>query len=225
MKDKYTFEAHGVIWRVMYDHTLKTIVLEMRDGDLKEVSFAAIELESGTVLWEGLQLDENWWVSMAGVKNGMLYFSEFEKDNAIPKIKKLQKLDIRTATLVEDNTDDPNDLLSAENFQLPIVYTNESEHHATLVSFLKQLNFKVDTADIHYFETTNEIIFVFNENKNGVLQRNLLICDRDGKVIFQEVIDSVIHNQIMDSFFIAENVLLYIKEKKLWCGISLSVSK
>ncbi|MBD0403312.1 DUF4905 domain-containing protein [Flammeovirga sp. EKP202] len=222
MENKYTFEAHGIIWRVMYDHTIGVILLEMRDGDQKEVSFAALEVKTGIVLWEGLQLEENWWISMAGVKDGFLYFSEFDQNDAIPKVKKLQKLNIKEATLVEDNQEDPSQLSSAEEFELPIVYPVESEYYATLSTFLKQLEYDVAESDIHYYETSHQIIFVFIERKNSVLQRKLLICSRKGEVLFQEVIDTDIRDQIMDSFFMVDNMLLYIKEKEIWCGLSLT---
>lgn len=206
----------------MYDKTLRVILLEMRDGDQKEVSFAALNVKTGEVLWEGLQLEENWWISMAGVSNGFLYFSEFEKDNAIPKVKKLQKLRIEDAVLVEDDSEDPQELLSAEDFELPIVYPKESEHNNTLTDFLKQKGFHLEDQDIHYYQTPNEIIFVFLDKNNGVLQRKLVICDTEGEVLFSEVMDKKVQNQIMDSFFVVENMLLYIKEKEIWCGLPLS---
>ncbi|MBB6459887.1 DUF4905 domain-containing protein [Flammeovirga kamogawensis] len=218
----YSFKAHGLIWRVMYSASLKVILLEMRDGERKEVSFAALNVVSGKVLWEGLQLDDSWWVSMAGVKDGFLYFSRFDAESSIPKVSNLIKLDILEAAIIEDNQEDPIDLVSAENFTLPIVYSKEVSHNSTLTEFLGSKNYIVEEGDIHYLESNDKIIFVFLENSSGELRRKLLICNLSGDVIYEDTMDVAVKAQIMDSFFVVENMLLYIKDKEIWNAVPLA---
>ncbi|WP_281614528.1 DUF4905 domain-containing protein [Flammeovirga sp. SubArs3] len=218
---KYNFEAHGQVWRVMYDESISTLLVEMRDPEKKEVSFAALNLYSGDVLWEGLQMDESWWVTMAGVKDGMLYFTHFAPDNRMPTVQKLQKLDILQALIIEDNVEDPKDISSAKDVSSPVIYPIDSEHHATLKKFLESKDIQVADSDIHYMETTSEIIFAYLVKNEEKLQRKILICDVEGNIIFKDAMDSVVNEQIMDSFFVIDKMLLYIKEKEILCGLPL----
>ncbi|OHX68214.1 DUF4905 domain-containing protein [Flammeovirga pacifica] len=214
--------AYGQVWRVLYDHQLKVLLVEMRSSEEKEVCFSCLRLENNEVLWEGLQLKEKWWVTMAGLKDGFLYFNEFAHDQRMPKVKKMEKLDILEAVIVQDDENDPELVDTAKGIQNPIIYPSDSEHISSLIQFLtsKGLHPTQDNS-IHYLETEEHIIFCFLENVDDKLQRKIVVCTMDGEILYDQVMDKEVKEQIMDSFFVIDQMLVYIEDKITLCGVPL----
>ncbi|ANQ47605.2 DUF4905 domain-containing protein [Flammeovirga sp. MY04] len=214
--------AYGQVWRILYDHQLKVLLVEMRSSEEKEVCFSCIRLENQEVVWEGLQLKEKWWVTMAGVKDGFLYFNEFAHDQRMPKVKKMEKLDILEAIIVQDNEKDPELVDTALGIQNPIIYPSDSEHSSSLIEFLEGQGFHPEKdSSIHYLETASSINFCFMEKQGDQLSRRMLICSMEGDILYNQLMDKEVKEQIMDSFFVIDQMLVYIEDKITLCGIPL----
>lgn len=89
----FSFCFDGKIWNMLLDSQSGTLILEIREEDKHQVSFTAIDLNSGEVLWDGLQFEDNWWVGMTLLTQGILILRTFA-DNADPEPKGLIAFDI-----------------------------------------------------------------------------------------------------------------------------------
>lgn len=79
---------------MLLDEQGEVLILEIRENDHHQVSFTAIDLKSGTVLWDGLEFDENWWVGMTTIVKGILLLHTYV-DNSDPEPKGLIAFDIQ----------------------------------------------------------------------------------------------------------------------------------
>lgn len=75
-----------MIFKVLSDEILPLLAIEIRHPTTKEVSFAVIDYQKSTLLFDGLGLDESWWVGLTGFVGGKLFFHTFEdKEYPAPK--------------------------------------------------------------------------------------------------------------------------------------------
>ncbi len=89
----FSFAFEGVVWNMMLDETGAFLILEIRHNQKHQVSFTAIELESGTVMWDGLEFEESWWVGMTAISKGVLLLHSYV-DNADPEPKGMIAFDV-----------------------------------------------------------------------------------------------------------------------------------
>lgn len=89
----FSFSFDGIVWNMMLDETGEFLILEIRQNEKHQVSFTAIALETGTVMWDGLEFEENWWVGMTAFSNGMLLLHKYA-DNEDPEPKSLIAFDV-----------------------------------------------------------------------------------------------------------------------------------
>ncbi|MBX2841222.1 MAG: DUF4905 domain-containing protein [Flammeovirgaceae bacterium] len=88
------YESEGQIWKIIPDTKEQKIILEIRDGDNREVKFSALDYAKGAIIWEDLQFEEEWLTSIYGASGGNAYFFEFE-DAEIPQPKGIIAVVIR----------------------------------------------------------------------------------------------------------------------------------
>jgi hypothetical protein len=93
----YTFE--GLIFRILPDNTLPFLALEVRHLQDKEVTFAVIDYQKGTLLFDGLGLEESWWVGIAGFSQGQLFFHHFA-DKEYPSAQGLMVANVMSQALL-----------------------------------------------------------------------------------------------------------------------------
>jgi hypothetical protein len=72
---EYTFD--GLIFKVLPDKILPLLALEIRHAETKEASFAVIDYKKNQLLFNGLGLEENWWVGLTALYEGKLFFHFF----------------------------------------------------------------------------------------------------------------------------------------------------
>ena len=90
----WTYAARGTIWRILFSDSGK-IIGECRDQERKSVSFFCVNGESGSPVWEGLRLDEPWWVGMEAVQGNTLLLHGFVKPD-MPQHKQIVAFDVDT---------------------------------------------------------------------------------------------------------------------------------
>lgn len=88
----FSFKFEGNIWKILLDEQKKVLLLEIRT-ETYQVSFAAIDLIQGQLLWKSLVLEEPWWVSMQEAYNGVLFFHTYQ-DSQTPKVKGIIAWDV-----------------------------------------------------------------------------------------------------------------------------------
>lgn len=103
LKPTWEYRVEGVIWRLLCSSDNR-IVGEDRDQRLKSVSFFCLEAQSGEPLWEGLRLDESWWISIELIQDGVLFINEFIKPD-LPEQGKIHAIDVETGKLLWTNSE------------------------------------------------------------------------------------------------------------------------
>jgi hypothetical protein len=72
-----SYSFNGLIFKILPDNKLPLLGLEIRHTEHKEVSFAVIDYHQNKILFEGLGLEEDWWVGLVGFHDGTLFFHKF----------------------------------------------------------------------------------------------------------------------------------------------------
>ncbi|TAH20362.1 MAG: DUF4905 domain-containing protein [Cytophagales bacterium] len=96
-----SFSHHfdGLIFKVLPDEVMPLLALEIRHTETKEVSFAVVDYEKSKLVFEGLGLEETWWVGMTAFYNGKLFFHSFA-DKQYPEPKGIIVADIFEQALI-----------------------------------------------------------------------------------------------------------------------------
>ena len=89
----HTFSA--TIWKTLADEQANLIFIESRDSEARRVTFSAWDLERNMFLWENVEFDEKWWISLGYVSHGMLLFTLYTDTNN-PEKKSVIAFDIQT---------------------------------------------------------------------------------------------------------------------------------
>jgi len=67
----------GIVWNTLADGNNSRLFLEVRNPELKTVSFSALNLRNNQWLWKDLVLDEPWWVSLRAAQQDILLFTVY----------------------------------------------------------------------------------------------------------------------------------------------------
>lgn len=73
----FSHQFDGTIWNTALSGSRDVMVLEVRDGGRRKTSFSAINLNSGSLLWENVLFEEPWWVGLDGVNDDVALISVF----------------------------------------------------------------------------------------------------------------------------------------------------
>ena len=77
----FSHRFEGTIWNSALSDSNAVLVLEVRNSPARKTSFAAIDLQGGKILWQGVEFEEPWWISLDGVEGGVALFSMFTNDS------------------------------------------------------------------------------------------------------------------------------------------------
>jgi hypothetical protein len=82
-KIEIAFSDHvpGTIWKTLADPDTKRLYIEVRNGELKQVSFSALDLETQQWLWCNVKLEESWWINLAAVSGDIILFTVYTDTN------------------------------------------------------------------------------------------------------------------------------------------------
>jgi hypothetical protein len=86
------------------DHENGLLVLEIRDANTRQVSFAAVDLgktnaASQALLWKDFQPERSWWLSLVGVCKGILLLHRYA-DSQKPEAKGILAVDVRSGRVL-----------------------------------------------------------------------------------------------------------------------------
>jgi hypothetical protein len=89
----------GVVWNIIAHPVQAIIFIETREEAKKQVRFSAFSLENRSFLWRELELEEKWWLSLAGVSNDILLLTMYN-DSQNPDRKSVIALDLYSGSMV-----------------------------------------------------------------------------------------------------------------------------
>ncbi|MGA3246387.1 MAG: DUF4905 domain-containing protein [Bacteroidota bacterium] len=94
---EWSFVADGIVWRLLFTGRGR-IVGECRNQEKKTTSFFCLSEESGKPVWQGLRLDEDWWVGMEAVHGDTLLLHGFASPD-MPEHRGIRSYDLETGSL------------------------------------------------------------------------------------------------------------------------------
>ncbi|MBL3656213.1 DUF4905 domain-containing protein [Fulvivirga sediminis] len=94
----------------------------------------------------------------------------------------------------------------------PFYYQQNSEHFETVHKFIRK-KWQIEAEKgVHYFENENFVIISYYYAENKGLTNNLVVMDRRGNPLMQEVIGKDLPGIADDTFFIHDDNLIFVKE-------------
>lgn len=93
LRPKWTYKTEKKVWRLLPGNGI--LATELRDPDAKIAEYAGIEIASGTPLWQGLTLDDSWWIVMNRIFRDVLLLQQFVKPD-MPTPGKIFAVDLTT---------------------------------------------------------------------------------------------------------------------------------
>lgn len=73
----FSYSFNGKIWKTIPDPEYERLAIEVRDNDRHQANFNVIDLQRKTILLEQLVLPEPWWVSLAAIRQSLLFVHVF----------------------------------------------------------------------------------------------------------------------------------------------------
>ena len=98
MLKKFEHNFQGKIWNTAFGNN--TAVLEIRDEDTRQVSFSALDLQSGEILWQDLRPEKSWWLALVGVFEVYLILHKYSSQQK-PEPKGLLILSLQTGEILK----------------------------------------------------------------------------------------------------------------------------
>lgn len=251
----FSISLHGNVWRILAEPEKGRLAIEVREGEGRQVSFAAVDLEKNKLLWQDLTLPETWWLSAIALHQNILLLQTYP-DSQTPQPKGLiaiegdsgntcwqqeqfsfsrlssaglvahqikdqlpefYLLDLHTGQVIETLSDER--LLSLSPIQEPSVlypghYTQENQHFGMLAAFIAQkLQVKAVKA-FDYLEYKNLIILSYYVSENSTFTNKLVVLDQESNFLLHEVMATKLIGTGFDTFFVVNNHLIFVKEKK-----------
>lgn len=256
----------GAVWNMMADENGDYLAFEVRDHEAHKAHFAAVDLINKKIVWEGLNLEERWWVNIQAVQNQAILFYVFD-ENIDPERRELMVVDIRSREILwhkkdisyvlswEDKllcTSGPkeekqflqvnfrsgepasmdaeqaqkiisghSDVAKNKNPIPPLHYPAGNQHFETFKNFLgERLN--VDIVSACDYLAFKELViisyYIYSQDSPGSESKNmanyLLVVDENSSILFHEKIQEQITAIGLETFFILNNQLFFVRNKR-----------
>ncbi len=236
----YQFKAP--VWRLEIDALSETIFVEIRHPDDKKVQFEAISLESGNVLFEGLETDERWLTGIETSYDGVLLLHNYQSE-AAPVHKGLTAVDL-SGKIIWSNYTHAFDHLSANG---PVIYDTRIQPRKLFVADIKtgatkrlyepSIDIEPDNYivlpdeiltdvikrlpitvspfgnTVHYLEYNNFRIVSLHTFAEGALQQQLYVINNNNDIIYHDLLNTGIQKLQPESFLMYKDHLIYLKDK------------
>lgn len=93
MIHRYTYKFEGAIWNMLADPVARYLVLEIRSEAQHQVSFAMVDLESDTLVWQDVTFEEPWWIGATATDGATVVFHIYQ-DSQNPQSKRYFAVDV-----------------------------------------------------------------------------------------------------------------------------------
>jgi hypothetical protein len=98
MKQKINHTFSGKIWNTTFGGDFTA--LEIRNELSRQVSFSAINLLTGSVLWENVRPEKSWWLGLVGIFNKYLILHKYSSQQK-PEPEGILILDIHSGEVIQ----------------------------------------------------------------------------------------------------------------------------
>ncbi|NCD71885.1 DUF4905 domain-containing protein [Mucilaginibacter agri] len=242
MKTFITEPFDAPVWRMEIDEITDTLFAELRDNADKRVSFAAINLSNGNANFKALTLPERWLCGIETAYNGALVLHGYQSES-MPVHRGLTGVDGVTGDIlwsdyninfealtiqgivVYDARIQPKNLFVIDeqtglrresyissatavesNIKLPEMIQAETLPPQLLV-LEPHLNV------VHYLEYNNFRIVSLHALDGSHLTQNMYVFDRDGNLLFDDILNNDIQKLQPEAFISYKNKLIWLKNR------------
>ncbi len=232
----------GEIWRMEIDEISETLFVELRDSEEKKVSFSAVNLTGGELVFKDIHTNERWLIGIETAYDGVLLLHNYQTESG-PTHRGLEAIDALTSKTIWSNYNYAFDHLSVNG---PVIYdariqprklflANIKTGETTRIyepSVYKQLinNIVLPSLEtpeslspeyipvhpfgntVHYLEYNNLRIVSLHALRGGRLTQSLYIMD-GVNLVYEDLLNSDIQKIQPEAFIMHKNRLIYIKSK------------
>jgi hypothetical protein len=241
---------NGIIWRIEVDKITDTLFIEIRNNEDRNVSFAALNLKTANVYFEGLITPEKWLTGIEAAFNNVLLLHYYQSETG-PAHKGLLAIDTLTGETLWSNYNFAFDHLSVDG---AVIYDTRVQPRKLFLADIRtgvtgsvfdasvnkelinniilpqltgfdELLIKLTAVQpvgnlVHYLEYNNFRIVSLHAPKDDRLTQSLFIVD-GVDVIYDDLLNHDIQKIQPEAFMMYNNYLLYIKNKSELKVISL----
>ncbi|MCU0469917.1 MAG: DUF4905 domain-containing protein [Arcicella sp.] len=248
MEQKISHIFSGKIWHTAFNN--ERCVLEIRNEATRQVSFSALDLQQGKVLWENYQPLKSWWLGLVGLFDEYIIIHQYSSEQK-PEPEGVLVIDVNSGTLVLNVADvcfhhyENNQLTVVKNslFQtIPLDvqrqsndsvveigktlhesvqhYSEASPYFTTIFKFLYRLLGIEAQKAVDYLEISNKIIISYYIYRENLFHNYLLVTNREQKIILHEHIATT-EGIGINTFTVQSDTLLYVKNENEFIGYEL----
>lgn len=91
----FQHDFEQTVWQVAADAGGQLLAVEIRDMQNAQVSFSLLDLKTMSLLFDRYGLEEDWWLSLAAVRNGRLLIKQY-RDSQQPEQQGLVAINVRS---------------------------------------------------------------------------------------------------------------------------------
>ncbi len=231
------------VWRMEIDSVRDILFAELRDMSSRQVSFAAINLQTAETYYKNFQADESWLTGIEAAYDGVLLLHYYEKQNS-PAHKGLAAYDGATHQLLWNNFNYGFEQLTINGpalfdvrFQprkafVADVHTGLQTHKFNNIIDGSLENYVVQPQAVP-IATLPELAAVSAEPFGNLLHyldyntfrivslharwagqlKQLLYVFENGKPVFEDLLNANIQKMQPEAFVMYKNQLVYLKDK------------
>ena len=107
-------------------------------------------------------------------------------------------------------------------FQYPHQYLEETEYFDTVARLVKTKLVVDPVQSIEYWQSDAHIVLSYHTREKQGISNEIVVLDVKGNVLLQETLDQNLKGMSKDTFFLSDNRLIFVQEKKKLLSYSLN---
>lgn len=227
------------VWRMEIDTVSDTILLETRDVSNKRVHFSSVNLQTGDINFEAMEMDERWLTGIETAYDGVLLLHNYQSESG-PTHKGLIAIDEISGKILWQDFNSTFDQLTTKG---PLVYDARFQSKRLMLADIHtgatlrpyepsidlestyELRFPEAVSDdfalslhlpvgalentVQYLEHNNRIIVSLHAIIDGALEQHLYLM-RGTDIIYHDLLADGIQKLQPESFIIHKDQLIYL---------------
>ncbi len=239
----FSFNVSGVIWKTAIDQEAGKLMLELRDQDQLMTSYAVLDLVNKQLNEPFTVAGADWWSSLQLFDQEHLFIEKYQDpQNPLDKalivanstgvvIKDLpghQMIDFKAGKLTYQKIEDPSSHLEES---IPVTPKSKADNHCVTPVVFEEGSSSYEVVKeyfsgqeigplVDYLEVNNCIIICYYLRSEKELARKLVVI-REEEEIYHEILDHKMEGMAPEGFFVFNNYLVFIVERKQINAIEL----
>jgi len=170
LKSRWRFETKKpaeIIWKLLISSD-GILAGEERDTEEKTASLFALEVQSGSMLWRDVRIDETWWFNSERATPENIYIQKFRKPD-MPEPKGIVALNIRTGAMRWEQPD------------VSMLFEHNGKIYAQREAVGRKEFFAIDSI-------SGEVLEAYGSEKENILAMQSMVVDTDHHSVYSVAI-------------------------------------